>query len=75
MHNSQTELKSLFQIDKQVTFLNFGSFGACPIPIFDEYLKWQLLLEKQPVQYFDDDVVSYLKNSRSISELYHLQCR
>lgn len=43
------ELRSLYLLDPAVTFLNHGSFGACPIPVFEEYQAWQLQLERQPV--------------------------
>ena len=35
----------LFLLRKDITFLNFGSFGATPAPIFDAYQKWQRVLE------------------------------
>jgi isopenicillin-N epimerase len=35
------KLKSLFMLDPDITYLNHGSFGACPKPIFDSLVKWQ----------------------------------
>jgi isopenicillin-N epimerase len=46
-------LAALFLIDPQVTFLNHGSFGACPRPVFEAYQAWQLKLERQPVAFLD----------------------
>ena len=46
-------LASLFLIDPSVTFLNHGSFGACPRPVFEEYQAWQRQLERQPVAFLD----------------------
>ena len=58
------ELKSLFLLRDDITYLNFGSFGACPKPIFRDYQDWQMLLEAEPVQFIAFDGVKYLKRSR-----------
>ena len=44
-------LKSQFLLDPTVVFLNHGSFGATPKPVFREYQRWQRDLEKQPVEF------------------------
>lgn len=44
-------MKEHFLLDPNITFLNFGSFGACPKPVFNNLLTWQRLLEHNPVQY------------------------
>ncbi len=46
-----TTLRDQFLLDPSVTFLNHGSFGACPIPVFETYQKWQRELEWQPVDF------------------------
>lgn len=46
-------LRSLFLLDDDVTFLNHGSYGACPRPVFETYQRWQLQLERQPVAFLD----------------------
>lgn len=58
-------LHSLFLLNPDITYLNFGSFGACPKEVFDDYQKWQLELETEPVQFFATNGPSHLKNSRS----------
>src|ERR687891_287946 len=45
------DLRSEFLLDPSVTFLNHGSFGACPRPVFERYQHWQLELERQPVEF------------------------
>ena len=59
-----SKLKSQFLLNHEITYLNFGSFGACPKPIFEDYQKWQLLLESEPVQFIAFDGIHYLENSR-----------
>lgn len=45
------DLRSLFLLRPDVIFLNHGSFGACPRPVFEAYQAWQLELERQPVEF------------------------
>jgi isopenicillin-N epimerase len=46
-------LTAFFLLDPDVTFLNHGSYGACPKPVFEVYQRWQAKLERQPVAFFD----------------------
>ena len=46
-------LSSLFLLRPDVTFLNHGSYGACPRPVFEQYQRWQMQLESQPVAFLD----------------------
>jgi isopenicillin-N epimerase len=48
---SATDLRGLFLLRPNVVFLNHGSFGACPQPVFDAYQRWQRELEAQPVEF------------------------
>ena len=43
--------KEKFQLNPDITFLNFGSYGACLKVIFEDYQKWQLALERDLVQF------------------------
>ena len=58
-------MKNQFLLDSEITFLNHGSFGACPKPVFEEYQRWQLELEKQPVQFMSVDLFSHLWDARN----------
>lgn len=53
-----SQLAESFYLNPDVIFLNHGSFGACPRPVFEDYQHWQLELERQPVEFlgrrFDD---------------------
>jgi isopenicillin-N epimerase len=40
-----------FLLDPDVTFLNHGSYGACPEPVFARYQELQRELERNPVEF------------------------
>ena len=40
-----------FLLRPAVAFLNHGSFGACPAPVFEAYQRWQRELEAQPAEF------------------------
>lgn len=44
-------ISDLFYLDKEIKFLNHGSFGACPKSVIKEYQRWQIELERQPVKF------------------------
>ncbi|MEO7835469.1 MAG: aminotransferase class V-fold PLP-dependent enzyme, partial [Ginsengibacter sp.] len=44
-------IKDQFLLAPAVTYLNHGSFGACPRPVFENYQYWQRALETEPVQF------------------------
>ncbi len=46
-----SELRKLFLLRPDIAFLNHGSFGACPQPVFAAYQAWQRELEREPVEF------------------------
>lgn len=69
---SQVSLKEQFLLRPDITYLGFGSFGACAKPIFEDYQKWQLELEQEPVQFMTVNSIQYLKQSReALAEYIH----
>ena len=64
MDNSPKTLKSKFLLDPEITFLNHGSYGACPKPVFKVYQQYQKDLETHPVKFMQEDVYSLLEQSR-----------
>ncbi|MFX5611277.1 hypothetical protein ABTD85_22860, partial [Acinetobacter baumannii] len=57
------ELRNQFLLRSDIRFLNFGSFGACPRPIFERYQQYQLELEQEPVLFIVKNGLSYLQQS------------
>ncbi|MEW5989335.1 MAG: aminotransferase class V-fold PLP-dependent enzyme [Chloroflexota bacterium] len=58
--------KDLFLLDPDVVFLNHGSFGACPRPVFETYQQWQRRLERQPVQFLGRELMGLLQEARQV---------
>ena len=57
-------MKSQFLLDNNITFLNHGSFGSCPKPIFEEFQQLQLELEQEPVNFIQKKLPVYLKEAK-----------
>jgi isopenicillin-N epimerase len=63
-------LRDLFLLDPDVHFLNHGSFGACPKPVFEEYQRWQGELERQPVEFLGRRNEELLRDAREALGAY-----
>ena len=61
MNNSSEALRPLFQLDPEITFLNHGSYGACPKPVFETYQSYQKSLESRPIQFMQETVLERLQ--------------
>jgi isopenicillin-N epimerase len=70
MQHNPSLIKPMFLLNPEIIFLNFGSFGACPRPIFEDYQKWQLELESEPVQFIVHKGLVYLQNAREFLSSY-----
>jgi isopenicillin-N epimerase len=57
-------LKTHFLLDPDVVFLNHGSFGATPKPVFAAYQEWQRRLERQPVYFISHELWDHLAYAR-----------
>src|SRR5258706_11772365 len=64
------DFKQYFLLDPNIHFLNHGSFGATPKPVFFEYQRWQSELERQPVEFLGRRFTQLLAESRAVLGKY-----
>lgn len=57
-------MKERFLLDPNTTFLNHGSYGAVPRPVFAAWQAWQLEMEKNPVLFLGRRSAALLRQSR-----------
>ena len=60
-----SHLAKHWTFDPSRVFLNHGSFGACPDFVIKEQRMWQDLMEKEPVQFFEELMPDLLAKSRT----------
>ncbi len=58
-------MRDLFLLDQDVTFLNHGSFGACPRDVLDAQHRWQLEMERNPVSFLGRRSAELLSDARA----------
>jgi isopenicillin-N epimerase len=65
-------LEQHFLLDPNIIFLNHGSFGACPLPVFTAYQQWQRKLEDQPVLFLGREYPHYDHQARQVlADYFH----
>lgn len=57
-------LKDMFLLEEDVIFLNHGSYGATPRPVFETYQDWQRRLERQPVRFLGREFNGLMQEAR-----------
>ena len=57
-------LKNQFLLNPKIHFLNHGSFGATPKPVFRDYQRWQRELERQPVEFLGRRATTLMADAR-----------
>ncbi len=57
-------MKEHFLLDPDTVFLNHGSYGACPKPVFDAWQGWQREMERNPVLFLGRRSAGLLRHAR-----------
>jgi len=57
--------RPLFLLDPAITFLNHGSFGACPVPVREAQDRYRLQMEREPVRFFVRELEPLLDEARA----------
>jgi isopenicillin-N epimerase len=60
------DLAQHWLLDPSVTFLNHGSFGACPRAVLDVQSEWRARMEREPVHFFARELEPALDEVRSV---------
>jgi isopenicillin-N epimerase len=68
------DLRRHWLLDPQVTYLNHGSFGACPRHVLSVQNEWRTRMESHPVQFHDIELEGHLAHVRArLGEFLHAQ--
>ncbi|MBN3881119.1 MAG: aminotransferase class V-fold PLP-dependent enzyme [Nostoc sp. JL23] len=65
MLDSRLSIRDLWSLDSTVTFLNHGSFGACPKQVLEFQQRLRSQLEHEPLRFFGREWEPLLDDARS----------
>jgi isopenicillin-N epimerase len=60
-----TNYSKFWSLDPTITFLNHGSYGACPLPVLEAQQQMRSQLERQPLRFFMREFEALLDSVRS----------
>jgi isopenicillin-N epimerase len=63
-------MKQHFLLDPTITFLNHGSYGACPREVIEVQRRWQDEMERNPVEFQGRRSASLLREARAALASY-----
>jgi isopenicillin-N epimerase len=61
-----SDLRSLWDLDPAVVFLNHGSFGATPRAVLETQTAWRRRLESNPVEFLDRQLGGLLDEAKQV---------
>jgi isopenicillin-N epimerase len=64
LQSTSVDWKQLWSLDPSITFLNHGSFGACPIAVLEQQQALRQQLEAEPVRFFARELEPLLDAAR-----------
>ena len=74
MVHKQGKIRSLWTLSPEITFLNHGSFGGCPIEVLQTQSKYRDELEREPVSFFLERYPVYLDQTRkALGSFLHVE--
>lgn len=59
-----SEFAGHWDIDPEITYLNHGSFGACPRAVLEAQSRWRRRMERELVRFFVEDLEGALDGAR-----------
>ncbi|HYV44935.1 MAG TPA: aminotransferase class V-fold PLP-dependent enzyme [Myxococcaceae bacterium] len=68
--SAKESLRDLFLLDPEITYLNHGAYGATPRPVFAAFVRWQLELEREPVDFLSRNFTDRMAHAREVLARY-----
>jgi isopenicillin-N epimerase len=65
MNHNYSEHAEHWLLDREVTFLNHGSFGSCPLPVLEAQRRWVERMEREPVLFLARELECLLDAARA----------
>ncbi len=63
--DNTSSFERFWSLDRAVTFLNHGAFGACPLPVLEAQQRLREQLEREPLRFFTREFEELLDAART----------